>query len=235
MRERIKLDMFVDPNEPNVLMFRPQSGDKFTDNTIYKINLSEIDFEDGSSIESQVIEYVTKPDPMFIRIEDVTSLVDGIPLDEKRVLYHIREACRELNYRIFNFNVEKRNGRMSMGYLDAEDVKETEYYPIYMYLRYMSAYNAILEYYINLAAHPQQVKDQVADLIREEKLSLKYLKDLLDMLLAKAQDWINRVIQIYAAPKSAVRARTVAFDYKVWKPEYALARYEPRDNFSRRF
>lgn len=160
--------------------------------------------EDGTVFEAQKITYITEPDLYYVTLEEVLSMAHGLDLPEDRVLFHIREACRTANYW-----ANKANGKLPKNeqiVLKKENIKD-EYYPMYMFVKTKAIYDCIKEYYIEAVTKPYSVKDQVSDLVREEKISLTAIKALLDDLEKEYEEWLEKIVTITADPKWALRGK----------------------------
>ena len=204
MRERIPCQILVDPQEPNVLILRCKNKLDFRPNSKYEMTLPSIPMEDGTIFESGKIVYVTEPDVYYVTLDEVLSMAQGLDLPEDRVLFHIREACRTANYWIGLKNNDKPASDKIV--LTKENIKE-EYYPMYMFIKTKAIYDCIKEYYIEAITKPYSVKDQVSDLVREEKISLTAIKALLDDLAKEYDDWLEKIVTITADPKWALRGK----------------------------
>ncbi|MGL5506899.1 MAG: hypothetical protein ACRDB0_03240 [Paraclostridium sp.] len=203
-RERIPCQILVDPEEPNVLIIRPKNKLDFRQNSRYDITIPALKMEDGTVAESQKIFYITEPDLYYVTLEEVLSMAQGLDLPEDRVMFHIREACRTANYW-----VNKANNKLPKNEhikLTKENIKD-EYYPMYMFIKTKATYDCIKEYYIEAVTKPYSVKDQVADLVREERISLTAIKALLDDLKKEYEEWLEKVVTITADPKWALRGK----------------------------
>lgn len=203
-RERIPCQILIDPQEPNVLIFHCKNKLDFRPNSRYEIPLPAIKMEDGTVFEAQKIIYITEPDLYYVTLEEVLSMAHGLDLPEDRVLFHIREACRTANYW-----ANKANGKLPKNeqiVLKKENIKD-EYYPMYMFVKTKAIYDCIKEYYIEAVTKPYSVKDQVSDLVREEKISLTAIKALLDDLEEEYEEWLEKIVTITADPKWALRGK----------------------------
>lgn len=96
MKERLSFDIFIHPDDPEMLILIPDR--ELKDNSIYEIKMPDIYSEDGYLLNKHTLKFITSPDPMYVKLEEVLVMAKGLPLEEVDVLFHIREACREANY-----------------------------------------------------------------------------------------------------------------------------------------
>lgn len=203
-RERIPCQLLVDPQEPNVLIIRCKNKLDFRPSSRYEISLPAIKMEDDTIFEPQKITYITEPEFYYVTLEEVLSMAHGLDLAEDRVLFHIREACRTANYYIGLANEKLLHKEQIV--LTRENIKD-EYYPMYMFVKTKAVYDCIKEYYIEAVTKPYSIKDQVSDLVREEKISLTAIKALLDELEDEYEEWLEKIVTITADPKWALRGK----------------------------
>lgn len=202
-KEKIKAKILMDPDEPNVLIIRPIDKMNYKSNSVYTLSTPEFIAKDNSIIEKASYEYITEPTPYYVSLNDVQGLAHGLELDDKSILFHIREACLEVDFWIHKM---KSKGETEDMIVTRDNIK-TEYYPFYMYIKYISLYNCLKEYYIHAITKPNKVKEQLADLSKEEAYDLNAIKKLLDDTKKEADDWLEWIVTITADPKWAVRGK----------------------------
>lgn len=203
-RERSSCNVYVDPNDPSVLIIKPKNKLDFTMNSVYEMKIPKIQMADGSYLPAQTISYITEPTPCYVTLDDVLSLASGLNLDDKNVLFHIREASRTADYWANRHN-DKKNSKDVIK-LNKETIRE-DYYPMYMFVRHKALYDCIKEYYIEAVTKPYNVKDKVSDLEREEMYDSKSIKALLEQAKKDFEEWLELVVNITADPKWALRGK----------------------------
>lgn len=203
-RQRGYVDLYVDENDPTVLIIKPKNKMDFMNNSVYEFKLPEIPLVNQTKLPAQSITYITEPAPCYATLQEVLSLAGGLDLDDKNVLFHIREASRTADYWVKKSN--SKVGPSDHIVLDKDTIRE-EYYPMYMFVKHKALYECIKEYYIEAVTHPYEIKDQVSDLSREEKFDLKAIKALLDQAKKDFEEWLELVVTITADPKWALRGK----------------------------
>lgn len=215
-REKIPVYLFIDPDEPSIIYIKTKDNIEIIDNSIYELNIPEINFSDGDYVNKYKYTFLTNPSPAYVTIEDVLSLCRNLPIDKKDVLYHIREASKVADYWAYHdseFN-EEASGFKKL--YDVGNIKD-EYYPFYMFVKYTAVVNCIKSFYIKAVSQPYKFKDALSDLEREEEMDLNAIKSLLDKLEAEADDWLDLVITITADPQWALRGK---YSYAVISQNY---------------
>lgn len=175
---------------------------EFKDNSVYEFEL-ELKGEQTMRKEKVVGKYITSPDPCYIDLKDVISLARGFKLDEESVLFHIREASRHANYIINQYNEDNFVEPMMV----TRDNIKTDYFKLYMFVRYKALKDCVLEFYIQEAAKPNRIKNQTGDLAYEHEFDLDRLKKLLDDIEYEYGKWEEELITITADPKAVLRGK----------------------------
>lgn len=197
-------EVYVDKDDPTVLILKPRNKMDFMDNSVYEFKLPDIQMADGTVLPAQTVTYITEPLPCYVSLEDVLSLASGLDLSDKSVLFHIREACRTADYWAKKAN--NKVGSKDEMVLDKETIKE-KYYPMYMFIKHKALYDCIKEYYIEAVTQPYNIKDKVSDLERQEQWDLKAIKALLDQAKKDYEEWLELIVTITADPKWALRGK----------------------------
>ena len=235
LKEKIKFQLLVDPDDPETLILKPlvfhtaESGTGLKPGGIYTINIKDLQFEDGS-IYSNKEEFITKPDNyMFVDVEDIQSHIRGLNIPDSSILDHIIDASKTALY------WAKRNidDFSSLPDFNSPTFQE-DYYPFYMFIKHTAMVHAIQEYYIEAVSGPKKWKDTLSDLGREEEFDFDALKKLMDELEHDAEEWLESIVTITADPKWALRGK---YSYAIYNsysnPYHKISWY--KDDYSRGF
>ena len=209
-RIRINAYLLATSDYPNTIEIYPVGKINFEPDSIYEFDIPRLSFEDNTYETIGKIKYITEQSKLLIDIDDVKSLMHGLKIDDEILLNHILSASEIARY------WASSHGDIE---LDKETLKDEAFYPFYMFIKYRSVYESLLEFYMIAATNPIKFKDAISDLSREEEYDLKYLKDLLDDFEQEAEDWLDMIVTTTADPQWTVRAKTArAITYKFSKP-----------------
>lgn len=237
MLDRIICNVTIDPYDGRTLKItpinipeppNPREGitqPAFKDNSVYDFKIPKLKAINSSALEDIHVKYITSPTPCYISLRDVTSLANGLSLDDESVMYHIREACKYADYIASDYNSKVMDGNYMT--LDKDNI-QIRHYEIYMFIKYKALRDCLLDFYIKEAAKPDTIKNQTGDLIYEHKFNLKAIKDLLDDIEEEHEEWVEKVITITASPMTALRGRTAI--HKVYPTKLEHSGYG-RDRF----
>lgn len=235
LKEKIKFNLLVDPDDPETLILKPlvfhtaEDGTGLKPGSVYTVNIKDIEFEDGS-VYSNKETFITKPDDyMFVEVDDIQSHIRALNIPDENILDHIIDASKQAVY------WAKKN---------AEDFKtlpdfnsptfQEDYYPFYMYIKHTAMAHAIKEYYIEMVTKPKKWKDTLSDLSREEEMDFDALRKLMDDTEHEAEEWLELVVTITADPKWALRGK---YSYAVYNsysnPYHKISWY--KNDYSRGF
>lgn len=236
LKEKIKFQLLVDPDDPETLILNPlvphtaDQGTGLKPGSVYTINLKDIKFTDNSSYSNKE-EFITMPDSyMFVDIEDVKELVHGLDIPDESILRHINEASRSAMYWAKK-NVDPQN---PLPDFNSETFKE-DYYPFYMFIKHTAMADTVKEYYIKALANPKKWKDTLSDLGREEEMDLDGLRRLLDDLTHEAEDWLKLVTTITADPTWALRGKYSYAVYNAFSKPYHSINWYNKNDYNRGF
>lgn len=209
-KEKIPAYIYADPDDPTVVYIKTNGVIQIVDNSIYEAVLKDIEFEDGEIIDKYSCDFITSMSPCYVDVDEVLTLCNGVNIDERDILVHIRSACEVINYYAHEDSI-------STSLFTKENLKK-EYYPFYMYVKYKAAVETLKEFYIGAVTHPYKIHDVLSDLERKEEYDLDAIKDLLDLLEEEAEHWVGHVATITADPEWALRGK---YSYAL-APEYAV-------------
>ena len=199
-KDKIPAYIYADPDDPTIVYIKTNGVIQIIDNSIYEAILKDIEFEDGEIVDKYSCDFVTEVSPCYVDVEDVLTLCNGIAIDKADILLHIRSACQALDYLVSDdINIDKK-------LFTKENIK-TDYYPFYMYVKYMAAVETLKEFYIGAVTHPYKFHDVLSDLERLEEYDLDAIRKLLDRLEEEAEDWVSHVTTITADPEWALRGK----------------------------
>lgn len=211
-KKRYKTDVYLyaTSDYPNTIeLYRPGKIN-FEPDCIYEFNIPRLSFEDNTYETIGKIKYITEQSKLLINIDDVKALMHGLKIDDEILLNHILSASEIARY------WASSHGDIE---LDKETLKDEAFYPFYMFIKYRSVYESLLEFYMIAATNPIKFKDALSDLSREEEYDLSYLKGLLDDFEREADEWLDMIVTTTADPQWTVRARTArAVTLKFSKP-----------------
>ena len=235
LKEKIKFNLLVDPDDPETLILKPlifhtaEDGTGLKPGSVYTVNIKDIEFEDGS-VYSNKETFITKPDNyMFVEVDDIQSHIRALNIPDENILDHIIDASKQAVY------WAKKN---------AEDFKtlpdfnsptfQEDYYPFYMYIKHTAMAHAVKEYYIEMVTGPKRWKDTLSDLGREEEMDFDALRKLMDDIEHEAEEWLELVVTITADPKWALRGK---YSYAIYNsycnPYHKISWY--KNDYSRGF
>lgn len=234
MRERLVCEVRVDDLDKGLLIIKPSHSivdprlvgvipnDTFKDNSVYEFEFKDIKGVNTLQATDIKTKYISAPNPCYVDLKDVTSLANGLKLDDESVLYHIREACRHANHILREYNSENP---MEQIILDRDTIKDDNY-KFYMFIKYKALKDCLLDFYIKEAAKPNRIKNQTGDLMYEHDFDLKRIKDLLDDIEKEYEDWQDEIVTITADPKAVLRGK---YAYNKYMPTHLTCSGFDRD------
>lgn len=194
--------MIVPHHDSNQIQPKEEMMVEFKDNSIYEFELTNIKGAQALRGENIRCKYISSPNPCYVDLKDVTSLANGLKLDDESVLYHIREASRYADHIVRQYNKDS----MEQIILDKETIKEDSY-RVYMFIKYKALKDCILDFYIKEAAKPNRIKNQTGDLVYEHEFDLDRLRRLLKEIEDEYEKWEEELITITADPKAVLRGK----------------------------
>ena len=212
LKDKIKFDMLVDPDDLSTVIFSPVN-DKILNDSKYMINIKNLEFEDGTTYSNKEAFYTTPSNYYFVPIGDVKDLIHGLNLDDENIIHHIIDASKTAMY------WAKRKTEGNIPDFNSETFQE-DYYPFYMFIKTSAAVESLKEFYISAMAQPKKWRDVLSDLEREEEMDYDGIKGLIDSLEAEAEEWINLVVTITADPKWALRGKYCYSTYNTYTNPY---------------
>lgn len=207
-KRRLKTDayLYASSDNPTVIEIYRPGKINFEANSIYEFIIPRLSFKDNTFEEIGKKRFITENLNLLVDTDDIKTLTHGLSLDDEMIMKHILDVSD-----IAKYWATKIETKIDM---NKDNIKE-EYYPFYMFIRYRTVYECLLEFYMIAATNPIKFKDAISDLSREEEYDLKYLKSLLDDYRKKADEWLEKIITITADPQWAVRGKySHAYDYK---------------------
>lgn len=174
----------------------------FQDNSVYEFNIPNLKAKNGSPSNIHV-KYITSPSPCFINLRDVTSLANGLQLDDESVMYHIREATRYANFLIDKYNESNPAEPIAVNKYNIK----TQHFEIYMFIKYKALRDCLLDFYIKKASEPNNIKNTTGDLSYEHDFDLSAIKELLDDIQKQYEEWEKEIVTRTAVPKAALRGK----------------------------
>lgn len=229
LKEKIKMNLLVDPDDASTLLMRP-IGCELLENCQYTVVLKNIEFEDGTTYSNKEVFY-NKPTDLYVSIDDVKKITGSLVPDEV-LIKHISESGKVAMY------WAKKNVTHASQVPDfSTDDFEEEYYPFYKYIEHMSAASALKEVYLGMITQPKKWRDVLSDLQREEEFDFGALKAFIDGIQAEADDWLKLVVTITADPKWALRGRHFYSKFNIRNHPYHNTSWGtyPNNNFDRGF
>lgn len=175
---------------------------EFKDNSIYEFEIPNIKGKQTLKGENVRCKYITSPNPCYVDLKDVTSLANGLKLEDESVLYHIREASRHADHIVRQHNKDA----IDQIILEKETIKE-EVYGMYMFIKYKALKDCILDFYIKEASRPNRIKNQTGDLVYEHEFDLERLRKLIEEIEEEYEKWRGELTTITADPKSVLRGK----------------------------
>ena len=205
----------------------------FEDDSVYEFSTPNLKAKNGSPSNIHV-KYITSPTPSFVSLKDVTSLANGLELDDESIMYHIREASKYAMYRVDQYNESNPAEPMII----TERNIKAEHFTVYMFIKYKALRDCLLDFYIKEAAKPKRIKNQAGDLIYEHEYDLSFIKDLLDDIENEYEKWEEEIVAITASPVAVMRGQYSHVKYyptRLGKSGYSRDRYPTGfDIYSRR-
>ena len=249
LKEKIKFQLLVDPDDAETLILKPvklvpadPTVDAFdpkmiyvqedlVEGSVYSINIKNLNFADGDSYSNKET-FITKPDNyMFVDVQDVQEIVHGLNIPDESVLRHIIEASKTAMYWAKK-NVNDFDSK-TLPDFNSPTFQE-DYYPFYMFIKYSAMADTIREYYVEAVTNPKKWKDTLSDLAREEEMDLDGLKGLIGELDHIADEWLETIVTITADPKWALRGKYSYAIYNTYSnPYHKISWY--RNDFNRGF
>ena len=210
-KEKIPGYVFADPDDPAIIYIKTCKGIELLDNSIYDVTIPDLTFVDDECTTIKQ-SFVTRMSPCYVDVDDVLTLLHHLPIDKSDIMRHIKTASEIANYWAF------REDSMYPIVFTEENLKD-DYYPFYMFIRYRAAVESLKEFYIGAVSRPEEFKDELSDLAREEKMNLDAIKDLIDDLNDTADEWLELVVIITADPEWALRGKySIAITPQSFKP-----------------
>lgn len=189
------------------------------DNSMYEIRLKDIKTLDGKKIlENETITFCTAAVPAYCSIESVSSLVGDCDVEDRAILYHIREASRYADY--------IRQCVRSNGHYDRVD-DDMLLFQKEMLTKYKAAYECILRFYVDKASKDGGIKGVLGDITFESTSENMDISHTIRALKAEVDKWdlaVQGYNHIRAKTKTGVRASTaesLVSSTSISKPEYS--------------
>lgn len=189
------------------------------DNSVYEIRLKNVKTIDGKkAMEDEVVTFCTAASPAYCGIESVSSLVGSCDVDDKSILYHIREASKYADY---IRQCAKRNGH----YETTDD--EILLFQKEMLTKYKAAYECILRFYVEKAAGDGGIKGVLGDITFESKSERMDISHTINALKQEINKWdlaVQGYDHIRAKTKTGIRASTaesIVNSNGIAQPEYS--------------
>ena len=202
LKEKVKFEILVDPDDPSTIIFKPLG--ELKDNMIYTLDIKNIRLDDGSNF-SKKQSFYTPLDNYYVPVKDIIDHISSVDPDEAEVITHIVHAGRSVIYYC------KRKSKTVPNFT-METIKQ-DYYPFYMYIKNHAIVDVLKNYYIEKASGPKKWRDVLSDLEREEEMDFDGLRDLIKTWEDEAEEWLNLVVTITADPKWALRGK---YCYTTW-------------------
>lgn len=219
LRDKVKFELLVDPDDPSVLILSP-IGEELQDGSKYIINIKDLEFEDGT-VYTNKEEFITTPkNYYFVSVKDVMDHVQGLKLDEESVMDYIAEASKTAVY----WAKRKIEDGGQMPDFNSPTFQE-DYYPFYMFIKMHAIVDSLKEFYVQMIANPYKWRDMLSDLERQEEWDLDALKALIDDFEEEAEEWLELVVTITADPKWALRGKYCYSTYYTYSNPYHRIRW----------
>lgn len=181
---------------------QPMPKERFKDDSVYEFKIPGLRPKNGPKKDIHV-KYITTQNPSYISLRDVTSLANGLELDDESVLYHIREACKHADYIVKRYNEKKPYEPMS---LDAKTIKEDNF-TMYMFIKYKALRDCLLDFYIKEASQPKRLRNQASDLQYEHEYDFNAIKKLLDDIEKEYEEWEEKIVANTSVVEIALRGK----------------------------
>lgn len=218
LKNKVKFNLLVDPDDPSTLILSPINED-IQDGSKYVINIKDLEFVDGS-IYSNKQTFLTPPEGYYVPIEDVKDLIHGLDLNDENILRHIIEAGKTAMY----WAKRKMEDTKQMPDFNSPTFQE-DYYPFYMFIKIHATVESLKEFYIEAISNPQKWRDVLSDLEREEEWDFDAIKALIDDFEEEAEEWLELVVTITADPKWALRGKYCYSVYHTYSNPYHRIRW----------
>lgn len=174
----------------NFLEIIPKDG--FLDDSTYEIRLKNVYSEDGEEL-NETIKICTKLTPLFVDIQSVKSIIDGINIPDDVILYHIREASRFAEY-IKGYPIDENNVP----------------FEVTQFVKYKAAHESLLRHMVDLSSSTG-ISGKVGEVSFSEKETTRDISKLLQYIKAEFTKWIDDIkgykmegrAQIQSAVKSS--------------------------------
>ena len=226
LKNKIKFNLLVDPDDPFTLILSP-INEEIQDGNKYVVNIKDLQFTDGSMYSSKQT-FLTPPNGYYVPIEDVKDLIHGLDLNDENILRHIVEAGKTATY----WAKRKMEDTKQMPDFNSPTFQE-DYYPFYMFIKLHATVESLKEFYIEAISNPQKWRDVLSDLEREEEWDFDAIKALIDDFEEEAEEWLELVVTITADPKWALRGKYCYSVYNTYANPYHRIRWGfPPDNSS---
>ena len=177
------------------------------DNCEYEIVLENVVAEDeGVEPLNTTVTVLSALSPMYATTESVLTLVEDLNLEERVVLFYIRNASRHVEYIGKKSFVSESVIRTDHSHERTRFEKTLQYipYPASEYVRYRAAYDSVLRIYMSLANNAGRA-GAIGKVNFEEKMP--NLTPLLNALKEQIAYWEKAVISGEGAkPQSAVKS-----------------------------
>lgn len=201
LKDKIKFNMLVDPDDPQTLILMPVDGE-IQGGSTYTINIKNLQFEDGS-ISSHKETFTTVPtENFFCSVQDVQELIRGAGVPDESVIRHIVDASKIAVYWA-NRKAENQSQALDFNKVNVQE----DYYPFYQFVKFHATVEALKEHYIELISNPYKWRDMLSDLEREEVWDFDAWRKLMDDFEKEADEWLELVVTITADPKWALRGK----------------------------
>ena len=95
-KEKIPAYIYADPDDPTIIYIKTNGVIQIVDNSMYEAVINNLQFEDGEIVDKYTQSFVTEVTPCLVDIVDVLVLCNGMEMDKRDILMHIRtasEAC----------------------------------------------------------------------------------------------------------------------------------------------
>lgn len=173
------------------------------DNSIYEIRLRGVKTVGGNKVmEDEVVTFCTAASPAYCSVTSVSSLVGNCDVEDRAILYHIREASKYADY--------IRQCVKSNGHYDMTD-DEILMFQKEMLTKYKAAYECILRFYVDKAASDGGIKGTLGDITFEYKSERMDISHTIKALKAEVDKWdlaVQGYNHIRAKTKTGIRAST---------------------------
>lgn len=148
--------------------------DGFLDNSIYEIRLKNVQSDSGDEL-NETIKLCTKLSPLFVDLQAVKSIIDGVDVPDDVILYHIREASRFAEY-------------IKGTSIDEENVP----FEVTQFVKYKAAHESLLRHMISLAS-ATGIGGTVGNVTFSEKETTKDISKLLEHICKEVAKWTDDV------------------------------------------